>query len=224
MCCPVLGVPLPGGTPAGGYSLPGVGTPGTPSLTWPGYPPVWTWLRYPPWPGGVPSQLDLAGVPPSWTWPRYPLWLDLARLPPPTWTWLGYPSPGCGTPRWTWLGYPPGWTWPGYPPSWIWLGYPPGLVGYPPRLDLAGVPSLWTDRQMDGWTETCQNITFARTTYAVGNKVAIRTNILPESEVCVFAPPSSSCVTSSLVTACKQKYLVCITYHAFYFRQIQFKC
>ena len=31
--------------------------------------------------------------------------------------------------------------------------------GYPP-----------VDRQIDGWTDACQNITFPRTTYAGGNK------------------------------------------------------
>ena len=60
---------------------------------------------------------------------------------------------------------PPIWTWPGYPSTW------PG--GVPPQLDLAGVHPLWTDRQMDGWTDTCQNITFPRTTYAVGKNCNI---------------------------------------------------
>ena len=60
------------------------------------------------------------------------------------------PGPTQGVPK---VGYPPS----GYPsPGWTWLGYPP--------------PQVWTDRQMDGWTDTCQNITFPRTTYAVGNK------------------------------------------------------
>ena len=57
---------------------------------------------------------------------------------------VGYNAPCQGNPP---AGVPP-------PPLWIWLGYPP-----PPGVD----------RRMDGWTDTCQNITFPRTTYAVGN-------------------------------------------------------
>ena len=43
----------------------------------------------------------------------------------------------------------------------------------PPQLDLARVlpPPPGVDRRMDGWTDTCQNITFLRTTYAVGKNL-----------------------------------------------------
>ena len=45
----------------------------------------------------------------------------------------------------------------GYPPpAWIWPGYPPRCG------------------QTDGWTDTCQNITFPRTTYAVGKNIILR--------------------------------------------------
>ena len=51
-----------------------------------------------------------------------------------------------------------------------------GTLGVPPPP--AGVPPGWTwlryphvDRQTDGRTDTCRNITFPRTTYAVGNKI-----------------------------------------------------
>ena len=53
-------------------------------------------------------------------------------------------------------------------------GYPPPPVGVPllARSDKGGYPRwstpLGEDRQMDGWTDTCQNITFPRTSYAVG--------------------------------------------------------
>ena len=100
-------------------------------------------------PGGVPHlgypPSDLARVPPHLDLVRVPLQLDLA----------------------------------GVPPVWTWLGYPPSsdLAGVPPHLGLAGVP-LWPGGvtpppprgQTDGWTDTCQSITFPRTTYAVGKK------------------------------------------------------
>ena len=42
----------------------------------------------------------------------------------------------------------------GYPPS---RGTPLDLAWVPPpNLDLAGVPPLGVDRQMDGWTDMCQ--------------------------------------------------------------------
>ena len=68
----------------------------------------------------------------------------------------------------------------GYPSS----GYPPPGPGWGtlPWLDLAGVPpppEVWKDRQMDGWTDTCQNITFPRTTYAVGNNTIFKSNKRP---------------------------------------------
>ena len=116
------------------------------------YPPV----RVPPWPGlmggtqgGVPhrgTSLNLAGVPPC---------LDLAGLTP-TLTWLGYPH------TWTWLNYhppPPHLDLAWVPPAWTWLRYPP-----------AG-PGLGTLLGVDRRTDACQNITFPRTTYAVGKNV-----------------------------------------------------
>ena len=122
----------------------------------------------------TPSVVLYLGGTPGWTWPGYSilLCLDLGRVPPldlagvtPLVGQVGYPS--CldlagGYPTW------PGWTW----------------LGYPLQLDLARVPLPhqtgpgWgtpnpcgqTDGRMDGWTDTCQNITFPRTTYAVGNE------------------------------------------------------
>ena len=125
--------------------------PGTPpGGTWPGYPPGGTWPGYPP--GGVPDP----GTPPGGTWPGYP--------------------PGGGT----WLGYPPR----GYL-TWV----PPGGSGYPPRGGLGTPPASWhsgkcckalwdmgtppVDRQIDGWTDVCQNITFPHTMYAGGNNFSI---------------------------------------------------
>ena len=91
----------------------------------------------------------------------------------------GYPIPGRGTPTGgilhPWMGYPP------FGPGW---GTPPPIrPGWgTPCLDLAGVPPtwpgwvppLWTDR----WTDTCQNTTFPRTTYAVGKNLKIMCKIL----------------------------------------------
>ena len=109
-----------------------------------GYPPTSSDGGYPRW--GTPP----VGVPPTRS-----DWGTQGGVPPAV-------PPGqvqWGYPRWG----PPGQGYP--PPHWTWLGYPP------PHLDLAGVtppPPVWTDRQMDGWTDSCQNITFPRTTYAVG--------------------------------------------------------
>ena len=50
----------------------------------------------------------------------------------------------------------------GYPRWGKGQGYPP------PYLNLARYSLLGVNRQNDGWTDTCQNITFPRTTYAVG--------------------------------------------------------
>ena len=85
-------------------------------------------------------------------------------------TWSGVPTGrGTSTPRSDWGGtqggIPPplGWTWPGYPSGWTWPGYPSPLAGPGWGTPLAG-PGWGThspvDRQMDGWTDTCQNITF----------------------------------------------------------------
>ena len=147
-------------------------------------PPAWTQEAYRPrrikyysvgWgnPHRVPGGTRGGVPPPGQVWWRggvYPRWgTPHQGIPRPGLTGgvseVGYP------PAWTWLGYPPTWTWLGYPPStWTWLGTPlpgPGW-GTPSCLDLAGVspppgvPPRWgqTDGWMDGWTDTCENITF----------------------------------------------------------------
>ena len=130
----------------------------TPSVVLPGYPPP------PPPPGGGGGGGTRTSVPPP---PRggYP---DLGTPPPPggggggTRTSVPPPPPtsppGGGGGGGTRTSVPP-------PP-------PPGCLmafwemlqsimgyGYPPPVD----------RQIDGWTDACQNITFPRTTYAGGN-------------------------------------------------------
>ena len=117
-----------------------------------------------PLPGGTPSLLG-GGTPP-WVPPS-----DLVE---------GYPIPARRYPT---LGNPPigpGWGNPPIRSGWgtshqTWLGYPPSVRpgwGTPLHLDLAGVPPPPVDRQI-GWTDTCQNITFPRTTYAVGNNTLL---------------------------------------------------
>ena len=90
----------------------------------------------------------------------------------------GYPPPpprgGPGTPPGGYLTQvPPRGTWPGYPRGGS--GYPPlphGILG-----NVAKHYGIWVpppvDRQIDGWTDACQNITFPRTTYAGGNKGSV---------------------------------------------------
>ena len=101
---------------------------------------------YPRW-GSPQLGYPLVGVPPI-------------RVPPsqvpPAQNWLRYPPPG------------PGW---GTPPhlDLAQVSPSPGPGWGTSRLDLARVSPLGVDRQNDGWTDTCQNITFPRTTYAVGN-------------------------------------------------------
>ena len=91
--------------------------------------------------------------------------------------------PGRGTPQSGLMGVPKvgtpsrGTPWPGLVGG-TWGGYPlagepppppgPGL-GTPPSGPGRGTPPPRCG-QTDGWTDTCQNITFPRTTYAVGNK------------------------------------------------------
>ena len=96
----------------------------------------------------------------------------------------GYP-PGGGTkvrvpPRGGVLDPPGGGTRTWVPPR-GWSGYPPGGVPdqAPPPLshgilgNVAKHYGIWVpppvDRQIGGWTDACQNITFPRTTYAGGN-------------------------------------------------------
>ena len=94
----------------------------------------------------------------------------------------GYPPARSdrGVPK---VGYPPHHHLPagGTSPATCDMGHPPrpgptgghprwGMplpAGGTPQLDLAGVPPPGVDRQ----TDTCQNITFPRATYAVGNNV-----------------------------------------------------
>ena len=75
----------------------------------------------------------------------------------------GYPPPGPG-----WGTPPPGSGWGTPLPTWTWLGYPPACtwLGYPPAGPGQGTPPPGVDRH----TDACQNITFPRATYAVGNK------------------------------------------------------
>ena len=106
-------------------------------LTKVGYPPV----GVPPHPGPTRGRYPTLGTPQSGYTPL--------RVPP-----VGVP-PSQGTPsQGTPLGYPP--------VRVPLIGVPP--IGVPPcqgtPLDLARVPHLGVDRQIDGWTDTCQNITF----------------------------------------------------------------
>ena len=156
ICFPRWGTPWPGlmgGTPSGpspmGGTYPRLGTPGR------GIPH--------PGPRGVPE----VGYPLKRSDGWYPWWGTQVWWYP---RW-GTPPPGLtGVPE---VLYPP----PGVPPSlagvtlpsrvtlhWTWLGYPPSGPGQ-------GIPPSCgqTDGWMDGWTDTCQNITFPRTTHAVGN-------------------------------------------------------
>ena len=80
--------------------------------------------------GYPPSRVPRARVPP---WPGYPL--------PPSWTRQGNPPPPAG---------------PGRVPPWL----PRGILGNVAKHYGIWVPPLWTDRLMDGRTDTCQNITF----------------------------------------------------------------
>ena len=83
--------------------------------------------------------------------------------PPPSQDGGGYPrwgTPSRGTPQPGLMGVPK----VGYCPS---RGYP--QQGYPragsgwgtsPAGPAWGTPWVWTERLMDGWTDTCENITF----------------------------------------------------------------
>ena len=91
------------------------------------------------------------------------------------WGWGGYPIPGPGWgvlhPRW---GVPPPWPGMGYPSSRPGVGYPPiswkgkcptwTLDGILPPSAGWGTPPASVDRHTDSW----QNITFPRTSYAGG--------------------------------------------------------
>ena len=164
-----------GGVPPSGYPL--VGVPPQPGLmgsTWGGVSPHQGtplgqvmmgggYLRWgTPCQGvphqGTPSQVwwegTQGGIPPSQCTPLpgptggYPRWVPHpCQEPPDQVQWWGCTQGGVPPQQ----GYPPaGPAWG--TPCWTWPGYPLGV-----------------DRQIDGWTDTCQNITFPRTTYAVSN-------------------------------------------------------
>ena len=133
------------------------------------YPPGQVWqgvpeVGYPP--GQVQWGGTQGGVPPGQGYPQPGLMGE---------TWGGVPSsgrgtpypPSRGTPQVQWgvpeVGYPPA----GVPPSQVQWGYP--RWGTPPPWHGYPAPQVWTNRRMDGWTDACQNITFPRTTYGVGN-------------------------------------------------------
>ena len=128
-----------------------------PSVTWRGVPyPVLARWRYPSpdLTRGVP-EFWLGGTP-SWPGWEYPILYCLA--PPPNWDW-GTPRKGPGTSHWN----APERTWD----QWKYYGN-----GVPPRKDMGPVEVF-----LDGdggtppptWTDTCENITSRRTTYAGGN-------------------------------------------------------
>ena len=170
-CCPNW-VPPPHPDLAGGVPCQGVPYLGTPHTGPGGYPargyPTWVPpiphpdLGTPPHPG--PGGYPAMGVPCLGT--PHP---GLGGYPAKGIAYLHTPCPGLG-------GYPAGGTLPGYPQQ----GTPhPDLAGYPPQLDLTGYPpsvcpmAFWVMLQSimgygypprygqtDGWTDTCQNITF----------------------------------------------------------------
>ena len=106
--CPPPSRPGPSGYPWGTPLHPDLaGVPPPTIKTWPGYPPIQTWLGGVPW--GTPYHPDLAGE-----YPGYPHHPDLAwgyPWVPPIQTWLGYsppPSrPDQGTPHQDLAGVPP---------------------------------------------------------------------------------------------------------------------
>ena len=181
----------PGGVPGPWYPPGGVPRPWFPpprGVPGPRYPPGGgtrtlvppgggTRTSVPPSRGGYPDlSTPLGGYPDLGTPPGVPRpWYPLGGYPD-----LGTPRGGVPGPR-----YPPrGGTrtlvTPPPPPGGVpGPRYPPrGGSGYPPRLphgilgNVAKHYGIWVpppvDRQIDGWTDACQNITFPRTTYAGG--------------------------------------------------------
>ena len=103
----------------------------------------------------------------------------------PSFTQGGVPPPSRGTswpgPMGAQGGVPPGrgislpGPQGGVPPSRA--GAAPAGPGWgTPHLDLAEVPPPPRCGQRDGWEDTCQNITFPRTTYPVGNYTLYKTS------------------------------------------------
>ena len=117
-------------------ALPQQGYPAQPGLmggTWGGVPPGW----------GTPTGLMGWGVPEVGTPGRGTTYQVLMGVPK---VWYPCPQPGGVPPYQVWWG-----TWGGVPPSRPGWGTPPSGPGWgtPPRCG-----------QTDGWTDTCQNITF----------------------------------------------------------------
>ena len=137
---------------------------GTPYQIQVGGTPTWTLDRVPPSAGwGIP-HLDLGWGTPIHIWDRVPLI-----------SWMGYPhlDLGWGAPIKTWDGVLPIQTWDGVPPSGLGMGYPLTWDGFPHQdlgwgtpHQLDGVPP---PASVDRHTDSCQNITFPRTSYAGGN-------------------------------------------------------
>ena len=104
-------------------------------------------VGYPPRQWGPPQPDPMGdtqgGIPPDRG--RPPPWPDLIGVPEVRYPLAGVP------PSQVWQGVPKWGTRGGVPPACTWLGYPPSCG------------------QTDRWTDTCQNITFPRTTYVVGN-------------------------------------------------------
>ena len=121
---------------------------GYPIQSWMGVPHPMSGWGYPRVPPGVPPTFTWDGVPPI-SWMGYPSHLDWDGVPhldlgwehPPPRPGMGYPpSAGWGTPTWTGDR--------GTPPVVVWMGHPPKCEQ----------------------TDTCENSTFPRTSYAGGNK------------------------------------------------------
>ena len=124
-----------------------------------GYPPLGTLVGVPPvrlTPSGYPQLgYPLSGYPPVGVLPIRvpPVGVPQSRYPLSGYPLLGYPSQGTPWSGYPLLRYPPsGVPHRGTPLGWTWLGYPPPVPGSGTHLGV--------DRQMDGWTDTCQNITF----------------------------------------------------------------
>ena len=163
---------------------------GRPSQVWGGYPShVWgvpipcLGGTHPRSGGGTPSQVWGVPHPKSGGYPipglgGYPI-QTWDRVPPsPARPEMGYPYP-LARPG---MGYPPARPGMGYPPPWPDLGWGtphpwpdlgwgtpplprPGMGYPPPARPEMGYPPTSADRH----TDSCQNITFPRTTYAGGN-------------------------------------------------------
>ena len=165
-CCPTRVPPPPGGVPDLGNPPGGYLTRVPPrGGTWPGYPWGVPDLGTPP--GGYLTRVPPRGVPDPGTPPGRgvpdpgtpPQGGYLTQVPPRGVPDLGTPLGGLPDP-----GTPPGGVPDRVPPHRCLMAFWEMLqsimgYGYPPPVD----------RQIGGWTDACQNITFPRTTYAGGN-------------------------------------------------------